>query len=248
MKQELIKPIIKMGNSACVLLPKKWINGKARIELIEKPLNIKKDILEILDSYLEDILGIYLVGSYAREEETIESDIDVLVITNKINKKINNGKYEMILISKENLEKTLKKNILPLLPMLREAKPIFNSNLIKNYKNTLINKTNLKWHIETTKSALKINKEFIKLAEETNENISDGILYSLILRLREIYIIQNLKKNKITFNKDFKKFIFSITGSLKSYEAYLRGKKGENKELIKPLIAKKILNYIEKNL
>ena len=41
-KQELIKPIVRMGNSACVLLPKAWVDGKARVELIEKPIDIKK--------------------------------------------------------------------------------------------------------------------------------------------------------------------------------------------------------------
>ena len=88
MEQELIKPIVKVGNSAEVLMPKEWINGKEYIKLIKKPLNLKKDILEILDSYLEDILGVYLVGSYERNEQKDESDVDVLVITEKENKKI----------------------------------------------------------------------------------------------------------------------------------------------------------------
>ena len=77
--QELIKPIVKFGNSAGVILPREWLNGKAKIELVEKPLNINKDILEILEPYFNDIQGIYLVGSYARGEQTQESDIDVLV-------------------------------------------------------------------------------------------------------------------------------------------------------------------------
>src|SRR3989338_11049278 len=136
MIRELIKPIVRVGNSAGVLLPKNWINGKARIELIEKPIDIKKDILEILDPYLQNIEGIYLIGSYARGEQTKESDVDVLVITNKINKKIKRGKYELILISKENVESALEKNILPILPLLKEAKPIINSILIKKYRET----------------------------------------------------------------------------------------------------------------
>ena len=81
MENELIKPVIRVGNSAGILVPKAWINGKAKVELISRPVNIKKDIIEILEDYLEDILGIYLVGSYARKEETEKSDIDILAIT-----------------------------------------------------------------------------------------------------------------------------------------------------------------------
>src|SRR3989344_8018928 len=189
MIRELIKPIVRVGNSAGVLLPKNWINGKARIELIEKPIDIKKDVLEILDPYLQNIEGIYLIGSYAREEQTKKSDVDILVITNKINKKIKKGKYEIILISKEKVESALEKNILPILPMLKEAKPLVNSSLIEKYKKTQLTKRNLKPHIELTKSALGINREFINFDEEMESNSGDSVAYSLILRLREMYIV-----------------------------------------------------------
>ena len=43
---ELIKETIRVGNSAGVLLPKEFLNTKVKIVL--QPLNIEKDILEIL--------------------------------------------------------------------------------------------------------------------------------------------------------------------------------------------------------
>ena len=58
MGQELIKPIVRVGNSAGIVLPREWLNGKAKVELIEKPIDIKRDILEILEPYLEDVVGI----------------------------------------------------------------------------------------------------------------------------------------------------------------------------------------------
>ena len=238
-----------MGNSACVILPKSWINGKARIELIQKPINITKDILEILEPHLQGILGIYLIGSYARGEQTEKSDIDILVITENINKKITKGKYEIILISKESLEKTLKKNILPLLPMLKEAKSILNEKLIEDYKKIRLNKENLKWHIETTKSALKMQKELITLAKLENEKVSDGIMYSIILRLRETYIIDCLKNNEIPTSKGIRKLVRNLTNSEESYEAYLRSKSNEKeKEVIKTETAKCIYNYIKSEI
>jgi len=127
---ELIKNTIKVGNSAGVLLPKEFLNTQVKVVL--QPLNIEKDILEILleKKMLKDVLGVYLIGSYARKQQTIESDIDVLVITDNLNDKINRGKYDLMLVSKELVDEKMEKNILPLLPMIIEAKPIINQALI----------------------------------------------------------------------------------------------------------------------
>src|SRR3989338_1511993 len=121
---KMIKQIVRVGNSAGIILPKEWLNGKAKVELIEKPLDLKKELFEILSEYLKDIGGIYLVGSYGRGDETNKSDVDVFVITNKTNKRMDEGKYNLILISKENLEKSIQNNALPLLPMILEARTI----------------------------------------------------------------------------------------------------------------------------
>jgi len=249
MIRELIKPIVRVGNSAGVLLPKNWINGKARIELIEKPIDIKKDVLEILDPYLQNIEGIYLIGSYAREEQTKKSDVDILVITNKINKKIKKGKYEIILISKEKVESALEKNILPILPMLKEAKPLVNSSLIEKYKKTQLTKKNLKSHIELTKSALGINREFINLDEEMESNSGDSVAYSLILRLREMYIVDFLIKNKIPTKKELFNLIKKVSGSLKAYEGYLRVKNNEKDKNELPIEESiKLYDYLIKKI
>ena len=47
---ELIKPIIRVGNSAGVILPKEWLNGEAKIRLISKPKNIEKFVLQKFSS------------------------------------------------------------------------------------------------------------------------------------------------------------------------------------------------------
>jgi len=238
---ELIKQITKAGNSSNVLLPREWLGGIARVELIEKPIDIVEDTIRILKPYLKDILGIYLVGSYARNEETKKSDIDILVITKKLNQKIKNGKYEIILISKDNLDKAMKENIMPLLPMIKEAKPILNEGLINEYKEIKPNKENLKWIIEITKSSKKLNEQAIKLSKELKENISDGIIYSIILGLRSIYTINCLKDNKIPTKKGLMNLLNKITNSEEPYNAYLRSKEDKSdKKVISPEIAEKL--------
>lgn len=246
---ELIKNTIRVGNSAGVLLPKEFLNTQVKIVL--QPLNIEKDILEILleEKILKDILGVYLIGSYARKEQTIESDIDVLVITKNINKRIEKGKYDLLLISKEIVDEKMKKNIFPLLPMMIEAKPIINEELLNKYISTLLTKKNLKWNIDTTKSAMNVVKEYIKLAEEIQEKVSDAASYSLILRLRTIYIINCLKKGKIWTKREFLGLIKKISGSLIAYERYLDSKNNNAKAYNLPIReAKKLMDYNNKKI
>lgn len=247
---EIIKNTVKIGNSAGVLLPKKYLNSEVKIIL--EPLNIEKDILKILleEKVLADLLGVYLVGSHARKEQNIESDVDILVITSNTDKKISKEKYEIICISKKELENQLNKNILPLLPMIREAKTIINKELIKNYIHYPLTKKNLKWHIDTTESAMKFAEKTLQVSKELNEKtISDDIVYSLILRLRTLYIINCIKKNKNPTKKEFLKLVKTISGSLKSYEGYLRSKSSQKTREELPIEeAGKIINYINKNI
>ncbi len=246
---KLIKPIVKVGNSAGIVLPKEWYGGKAKVELIKKPLNIKRDIFEILGQYLDDIQGVYLVGSYARGEETEKSDVDVLVITNKINKRFEQGKYNIILVSQKQIENSLQNNLLPILPMLKEAKTLLNKDLILDYQKTPLTKKNLRFHIETTKSAMKMNKAAIELDKDCMSNTGDASAYSLILRLRSIYIVDCLKKNKKWSTKEFVNLTKKAAGSLNAYEGYLRVK--SDKKMKEELIieeAEKLYDYILKKI
>ncbi len=246
---ELIKNTIRVGNSAGVLLPKEFLNTQVKIVL--QPLNIEKDVLDILlkEKVLSNVLGVYLVGSYARGEQTIESDIDTLIITDNLNNRIKNGKYDLMLVSRDLVEEKMEKNIFPLLPMIIEAKPIINKSLLDNYVNTSLTKTNLKWHIDTTKSAMNVVIEYIKLAEESGKEVSDAASYSLILGLRTIYLIDCLKKRKKYTKKEFLGLIKKISGSLTAYERYLESKNKNTKEFKLPINeAKKLIDYNNKKI
>ena len=242
--QELIKPIVRVGNSAGVILPREWLNGKVRVELVERPLDIKQDILEILEDYLEEVIGIYIVGSYARGEQTKDSDVDVLVITNKKRKIICMGKYNIIMTTKEVVEEEMKNNILPLLPMIKEARAVMNADLVKKWKETKLTKKNLRLHIELTKSALKVNRKAIDLDKEWPSNCGDAVAYSLVLRLRGIYLVDCMRKNKGWSTNGLKTLIKKITGSLKAYEGYLRVKNnGKRREELPVEEAEKLYAY-----
>ena len=246
---EIIKTAIRVGNSAGVLLPRELLGREVRVVL--EPLNIEKEVLDILmnKEILNNIIGIYLIGSYARGEQMIGSDVDILVITDKINKRIKKGKYEMICISKEEIENQLEENALPILAMIKEAKIIINQDLIKNYLSSPLTEKNLRYHIETTKSAMNVVEKDLELSKEIKQEASDASAYSLILRLRTLYIIDCIKKGKMWSKKDFLKLVKNISGSVNAYGRYLSSKNKNTLECKLPIKeAEKLMDYINKKM
>ena len=133
--------------------------------------------------------------------------------------------------------------------MLKEAKTLLNDALLKKYQKTPLTRKNLKWFIETTKSAMGVINAAIKLDNEWPCNSGDATAYSLVLRLRGISFIDCLRKNKKYSNKKLLFQVKKITGSLKAYEGYLRVKNNEKtKEDLPIKEAEKLYFYILKKI
>ena len=242
---ELVRPIVKVGNSAGVILPRDWLHGTAKIELVKKPVNLEEEILKVLRDYLKEIKGIYLVGSYARNEQTDKSDVDLLVITNALTKRIESGFYNITMVKDEDIPSILENNIFPLLPMILEARPILNKELLDKYKYMKLTKKNLSFHLETTRSAMGIVRLLIKEAKEGKGKIRDGVTYSLVLRLRGVYIVDCLIKKKKWTNRGFLSLIKRIAGSLSAYQGYVRSKSDKTeKEELDSSEAERLYDYI----
>ncbi len=242
MKSEIIKQAFRLGNSAGVLLPIGWKDKKVKIQLIDK--SITQDILEILEEkdLLKNVIGIFLAGSYARGEETKSSDVDIFIVTDSIDKQTKIRGYEITMISKGKFEKNIKKSLY-LASLINESKTILNNEFIKDYKTRILNLP-VKKHLEEIKSMTKINEDFIEMDEQMKENTPDETIYSLVLRLREIYLIGCLKDNKKPSNKEFIGLIKNISGSAEAYESYLRIKNDKpSKRGIKTSHARKLINY-----
>lgn len=251
---ELIRGVSKWGNSAGILLPKEWIGNQVKIILIDRTLEIKKEILDILSPYLEGILGIYLVGSYARGEQEKDSDIDIIAISKSTKKEIKSGKYEISIIPLEILKKTIKTNPLLILPKLNEAKVILNSSLIEELKLIKYNKKPFKRFIEETKRIIKINKGFIEIDRKQQREFLDStsIVYSLILRLRGIFLIKNLiSKNRYTKKRFFRWVKKEISdGEFEKAHTLYKDIKNNKKtrERVKVETAEKLITFLEKEV
>jgi len=210
MNLELVREVSKWGNSAGVLLPREWMGKQVQIVLVDRSEEIRKEVLDILGNYLSDVLGIYLVGSYARNEQNKDSDIDILVISEQNNKEIESGKYSISIVPLLSIKKALMKRPLSILPRLREAKVLLNSKLLDELKGTKIEKKYLKEYISETKSMLEINKYL--LSTEKDLVISNEIIYSLVLRLRGLYLAKSLIEGKIGTKKGFVRLISLAIG------------------------------------
>ena len=219
----LVKRAREVGTSAGILLPRSWLNKEVVVTLLRPSKEeIFKELAEFLTikKFNEETKGIYLYGSYARNEQTEESDVDILIITKNTNKLINHGNYEILLVSEKNFAENLSRNLTYLI-ILKEAITLLNMDLLEFYKKKKI-RLDVKDYIKEIKSIVNINEETISFCKNNNKKIPDGVVYSTVLRLRELYLIKSLKSGKKYSNVDFLKFIPENVNS-----AYLRIKRNE---------------------
>lgn len=215
----MIKQAIKVGNGAGILLSREYLGSLVEVRIITpNEEKIKKQILEKVNPHLENIMGIYLVGSYARKEEREDSDIDILIISNK-KLQIHMENYHIICLNYDELLKEMEKSIIEYYPMLLEAKTILNGEILKSLLIKPITKENLKWHIDSTKSALKIVREALA-TEDKDLIVNDAIIYSLMLRLREIYLADCILDRKIGNVKGLIRYSERIKSIEKLYNTY----------------------------
>jgi len=188
------KIVQRFGNSSHIVLPKEYIGKKVKFLVEPKTFDtIKSDILEILKPYLENILGVYLYGSYARNEQSIYSDVDILVITNNKLKIMNKtDDYSIVSVTLGEINEILKKNAILVLPIIKEARTIINPILLEKYKGYGFTKKNTKVFIDESEKILKLNKNGLKLDFETG-----SLVYSLILRLRGLLMIKVILNNEL---------------------------------------------------
>ena len=82
--------------------------------------------------------------------------------------------------------------------ILTEAKPIINAALLEKLRAKYqIKKEDTKRFIISTKDIIKKNEELFDLDERTDNKASPSLIYSLILRLRGIFIIHKLLNKDI---------------------------------------------------
>jgi predicted nucleotidyltransferase len=225
-EEQLMKVVKTFGNGAHIFVPKEWVGEQ--ITLIRPKIkSYKEKIVEIIRPYFESISGVYLYGSYARDEQREGSDIDLLVISNK-KIKIQSKGFEINCIEKENIQKAVKIAPLLMYAIFSEAQVIINSGLLEELKSKYQPQVKyFKEYFDSCKRIIKINQEFLNSEAKEQYSLSQAVPYSIMLRLRGVFIIHNLLKGDKYSYKEFKKWIIKKSPQVDFdavYEVYKNAK------------------------
>tara|TARA_Y100000034_G_scaffold121100_1_gene164903 strand:+ start:297 stop:1064 length:768 start_codon:yes stop_codon:yes gene_type:complete len=225
---QLIKRSFKLGNSAAVHVPIKWIDK----QILVKPL--EEDIIETIiktlreKNLLENVKTIYLTGSYARGDYDEDSDIDIIVITDNKTGLLKEDNYEITLIPEKNYLQSLENNIYAI-ASLKDAKSLLNKELLDHYKTQKLT-INIKKILNENQKVLELNEEDVLEYKDNNKPVDDGTIYSIILRLRQLYYLKKILKKQ-----PIKKQELLSHMDKSSYNAYLRIKNNQKpKDNTKP--------------
>ncbi len=257
-REQIVKTVVKSGNGGAVWVPKDWLGQEVVVILPQKPeLEIKEKIIHLLEPYLKDITSVFIYGSYARKEQTKESDVDVMVITKDKDVKVNfkEPKLEITVFELEKFRNAIEKYPVLYYQIVQEAEPLINAYILDELKNIKIDYGNFKNYLKETKDHIRSNKELLEL-DKLDDNFvkSYSAIYSTVLRLKGIFIVKCILDKSKFSNKLFKRWMNSegINGSefIEFYGVYrdIRDNKNIKNVQIKISSAEKLLNILEKEL
>ncbi len=218
-KEQIVKTVVKSGNGGAIWVPKNWLGQEVIVILPKKSeLSVREKIIHLLEPHLKNIVCVAIYGSYARNEQTKNSDVDILVLTEKSIKIEKMENFDIISIPLNNFKKAIQKNLL-YYQIIQEAEALINSHVLEELKNININMESFGNYLKETKEHIKSNRDLLELDKMDSEYLdSTSVTYSSILRLRGLFIIECIiKKNKFS-NKNFKNKIIKLGLTSKEFE------------------------------
>mgnify|MGYP001577983350 FL=1 len=249
-EEQIIRIAKNFGNGAHIFVPKRWA-GEQIILVKPQKKDLKERIISALSHHLDSIIGVYLFGSYARGEQSEDSDIDLFIIANK-KIKINEKDFEVTCLEQKEIEKAIKLEPILMYSILSEAKPIINSNLLEELKlKYKPSQKDFNEFFKDCKRMIKVNEDFLE--SEKKEFLSSGaVIYSIVLRMRGIFIIKSLLKGDKYSFKLFNSWIKSKLPEINFSSIYGAYKDSKNEKKIKQKIKtsdiKLLLNLLNKEV
>ncbi len=188
-EKTLTKTVKRYGNSGGVYLPSSWVGGEVEVNLIHKPPKPEIDLLIAFAENMKHIISILIYGSYARNEQTDESDIDVIVVTDKHEKsmkvppRLKGMNYDIRIMDRDFLNKVMNKDAL-FSKAIEGSVAIFNDSFLDELKLHKINK-NVKEHVELARSSFGIMKDIFEMGGRRSD-----LVYPVIMRIKEMLLIK----------------------------------------------------------
>ncbi len=207
-QEQIIRIVTEVGNGAHIFAPREWLNEKVLVVRIEKK-SINEEILKMLSPNLDKIICILLYGSYARGENEKDSDVDILVVAKEKFKIKNRSNFEFTIIQEDSLINSIKINPIMMYSIFREAKALINGGYLEKLQKERIKFKLFYPFIKTTKESIKSSEELIELDKKIGKIASNSVIYSLILRLRGVFIVESMLNNKKYSNQLFKNWVLT---------------------------------------
>lgn len=210
---EHIADVRKWGNGGGVLLPREWLGMQVKFVLIDRTLELRKEVLAILEPYMEEIMGIYLVGSYARGDQREDSDIDILVISHQMKKMIRSGKYEIEIMPLKQVLALMKQYPAMIYPKIVDARPLMNKGLLEELRDIPLAPDAMRRYLHDCTRIIREDRALLAKDARSGEVLrSTSIVYSALLRLRALYMMQQIEKRERYSTEAFESQVIASLG------------------------------------
>jgi hypothetical protein len=181
-----------------------------------------------------------------------------MIIVKKRDKKIDNTLHSMKIdariLTLNGIKKLIRNLPALIVPILRESKAFLNEMLLEELKKEKIDFKKFNWNFQDIKSIIKIIEGFIDL---DSKDISPSHIYSIVMRIRILLMIESLIKNIRFENKKVRQLFIDYGFREEDYEKYYKiyqnirddrevSEKPKKEEFLKLIIMlKRYMNKIE---
>lgn len=228
-KEQLTRYVREIGNGAHVLLPRNWIGDEVVVTRTPTP-PVRQRILDLLEPHLDKIIGAYLYGSHVRGEARAESDVDILLITSdKLD--LSHPAFEILSIREADLDAAFKSEPLLLHAILAEARPIINGALLESLQERFeLTPRACRPFLSATRRIVGIARTALDIESQGAEPpiSKEGLTYSLVLRLRGLFILRRLLGGESYTRREFESWLrttlpdANVAALLETYSAEKR--------------------------
>jgi len=240
----MLKDVKKYGNSGGVYLPAEWVGGQVRVELVRKPVDLRADLAKI---DLEHAISAIIYGSYARGDREGDSDIDIILVTDDHGTDIPpeiRQRYDVRTMTEKQMRDSMANDPIFHKSIKDSSIAIINHGFLKELANIELNHDPIEYRIDLAESSLALTKSILDGYEGSEE-----LVYPLIMRLKEMIILECLFSDKKYTTKLLKKEISKAVGNegdLKAVMSIYRAARDRKRN--KTLLPKSVINSLVSSL